>query len=239
MTERPVILLAAHGERGGAGRNARLAEITEAVARALPQADVGSVLVNLDGVVERALDACGSRPVIVLPLLFSDGFFYAQRLKPFVSGRGRVLASPLAFWPGFAPLIADNLAHRLLATSVDPRVILVAHGSKSKPGGASFAAAERVAGQLRQRYGQVITGFLEEPPFAADLLRQAEPPYSLVGLFLGEGRHGADDFDALAASAPEIPAAAFTVGGLPGLVGLVQDEAARRLAGVGRGLSNG
>jgi hypothetical protein len=58
MTDRPVILLAAHGERGGAANNARLAGIVDQVAAAIPQADVGSILVNVEGVVARAIEAC-------------------------------------------------------------------------------------------------------------------------------------------------------------------------------------
>lgn len=229
MTDRPIILLAAHGERGGAGQNARLAALVETLSARFPDADVGSVLVNIDGLVERTLAACGDRPVLVLPLLFSDGFFYAERLKPHVVGPRRRLAPPLAFWPGFAPLLADNLALRLISSSVDPRVILVAHGSKT-PNNASAASAHRVAAQLQARYGAISVGFLEQAPFASDLAASVEPPYSIVGLFLGEGRHGGDDFDVLAASARAPPVAAFTAGHLPGLGTLVGDEAETRLA---------
>ena len=38
MNDRPVILLAAHGERGGAANNERLAGIVDQVAQALPEA---------------------------------------------------------------------------------------------------------------------------------------------------------------------------------------------------------
>ena len=59
--ERPVVLLAAHGERGGAGNNARLAALVAEVAGLMPDADVGSVLVSVDGLVEKTLAACGTR----------------------------------------------------------------------------------------------------------------------------------------------------------------------------------
>ena len=73
MTDRPVILLAAHGERGGAANNARLAGIVEAVGAAIPEADVGSVLVNVEGVVERALEACGARRCSACRCCFRTG----------------------------------------------------------------------------------------------------------------------------------------------------------------------
>ncbi len=226
MTDRPVILLAAHGERGGAAKNERLAEITEAVGKALPEADVGSVLVNVEGLVAKTLAACGDRTVLCLPLLFSDGYFYEQRLKPHFSG-AQTLAPPLALWRSFGPFLADNLALRLISHSADPRVVLVAHGSKTP--GRSAECARKVAAQLQARYGRVEVGFLEEAPFASDVIAKVEPPYSCVGLFLGEGLHGGVDFDVLVSGAPTAATAAFTAGELPGLPSLIAAEARERL----------
>ena len=225
--ERPVILLAAHGERGGAANNARLAGLVEQVGAAIPEADVGSVLVNLEGVVERALDACGQRPVLCLPLLFSDGFFFEKRLKPFFSAEGRTLAPPMALWPSFAPFLADNLALRTISHAADPRVVLVAHGSQKS--GRSAASARVVAQHMQARYGRVEVGFLEEPPFATDVAAAAEPPWVAIGLFLGDGLHGGEDFDVLVSSAIHRPMAAFTAGELPGLGNLIAAEARRLL----------
>lgn len=223
MSDRAVILLAAHGERGGAANNARLAEVVRQVGEAVPEADVGSVLVNVEGVVERALAACGARPVLVLPLLFSDGFFFAHRLKPFVTGPGRTLRAPLALWRGFAPFLADNLALRTISHAADPRVVLVAHGSKTP--GRSSACARQVALAMQARYGRIETGFLEEPPFAADVVAATDAPWAAIGLFLGEGVHGGEDFDVLVSTAKQQPIAAFTVGELPGLPSLLSNEA--------------
>jgi hypothetical protein len=64
MADRPVILLAAHGERGGAAKNTRLAGLVDDVGKALPDADVGSVLVNVEGLVAKTVAACGQRPVL-------------------------------------------------------------------------------------------------------------------------------------------------------------------------------
>src|SRR6185295_12373179 len=131
--------------------------------------------------------ACGERPVLCLPLMFSDGYFFTERLKPHFNTPARVLAPPLALWPGFAPMLSDNLALRMIAHAVDPRVVLVAHGSK-KPG-ASGVVARRVGGLIQGRYGSVEVGFLEEAPFARDVLAKVRAPYAMVGLFFGEGMH--------------------------------------------------
>ena len=227
MSERPVILLAAHGERGGAANNARLAGIVDAVSALVPEADVGSVLVNVEGVTERALAACGERTVLCLPLLFSDGYFYEQRLKPVFTAANHRLAPPLALWRSFAPFLADNLALRTISHAVDPRVVLVAHGSKQT--GRSAACARQVAGLMQARYGRLEVGFLEEAPFAAEVVAQAEAPWSAIGLFLGDGMHGGEDFDVLVSTAKHRPVAAFTAGELPGLAGLIAAEARDRL----------
>jgi sirohydrochlorin ferrochelatase len=227
MTDRPVILLAAHGERGGAARNARLAQIVEEVEKAIPEADVGSVLVNVEGLVAKTLKACGERPVLGLPLLFSDGFLYAERLKPHFNTPRQKLAAPLALWRAFAPFLADNLALRVISPAADPRVVVIAHGSKQP--GRSAECARRVAAGVQARYGRVEVGFLEEAPFAKDVIARTEPPWSAVGLFLGEGLHGGEDFDVLVSSAPTPPVAAFTAGELPGLPALIAAEARSRL----------
>ena len=228
MAERPVILLAAHGERGGAANNERLARIVEAVGALVPEADVGSVLVNVEGLTEKTLAACGTRPVLCLPLLFSDGFFYEKRLMPAFTGESHVLAPPLALWRSFAPFLADNLALRTISHSADPRVVLVAHGSKQT--GRSAVCARQVAALMQARYGRIEVGFLEEAPFASEVVAQIEAPWSAVGLFLGEGMHGGEDFDVLTVTAKQRPVAAFTVGELPGLPGLIAAEARERLA---------
>ncbi|MEQ1608124.1 MAG: hypothetical protein ABL956_04010 [Hyphomonadaceae bacterium] len=227
MTDRPVILLAAHGERGGAANNARLACLVGQVGAALPDADVGSILVNVEGVMERTLRACGTRPVLCLPLLFSDGYFYEQRLKPAFAAPAHVLAPPLAMWRSFAPFLADNLALRTISHAADPRVVLVAHGSKRS--GRSAACARQVAALMQARYGLIEVGFLEEAPLARDVIAATEPPWSAVGLFLGEGMHGGEDFDVLVSTAPTAPVSAFTAGELPGLGGLIVAEARDRL----------
>jgi sirohydrochlorin ferrochelatase len=227
MTDRPVILLAAHGERGGAANNARLAGLVDEVAEGVPEADVGSVLINVEGVVERAVAACGARRLVVLPLLFSDGYFFEQRLKPFVTGAGQALAPPLGLWPSFAAFLSDNLALRTISHAADPRVALIAHGSK-RPG-RSAACARIVAQQMQARYGRVEVGFLEESAFAQDVVAGIEPPWAAVGLFLGEGMHGGEDFDVLVATARHPPVAAFTAGELPGLSNLIVAEARDRL----------
>jgi hypothetical protein len=161
-------------------------------------------------------------------LLFSDGFFFERRLKSALTGARHTLAPPLALWRSFAPFLMDNLALRTISHAADPRVVLVAHGSKQS--GRSAACARQVAGLMQARYGRLEVGFLEQEPFAADLIGKIEPPWSAIGLFLGDGMHGGEDFDVLATTAKHRPVAAFTAGELTGLPGLIAAEARERLA---------
>lgn len=224
---RPVVILAAHGERGGAGDNQRLQSLADAVAEDLPEADVAWVLVNDPEAVPRFLEAIGERPAVFLPLLFSDGFFYRERLKPYVIGSSRHLSEPLAFWPEFSVFLADNLAHRLAAQLADPRIVLVAHGSKSSS--ASADAARSVAGALQGRFGRVEPAFLEEAPLAQQALKEVDPPFAMIGLFFGDGMHGGEDFARLVSEAPNRPVVSFTIGELPGLADLVGRKARQEL----------
>ena len=175
-----------------------------------------------------AFAACEARRLIVLPLLFSDGYFFGKRLKPFVTGPAQTLAAPLALWPSFAPFLSDNLALRTISHAADPRVALIAHGSKTP--GRSAACARIVAQQMQAQYGRIEVGFLEEPPLAVEVAAQMEAPWAAVGLFLGEGMHGGEDFDVLVATAAQPPVAAFTAGELPGLGRLIAAQA-RELLG--------
>ena len=166
--------------------------------------------------------------MVVLPLLFSDGFFFQQRLKPHVGGPRQHLFEPLAFWPEFPVFLADNLAARLLGRLADPRVVLVAHGSGKSD--ASARAAAKVAEGMQKRFGQIQPAFLEEEPFAQDAISAVVPPYAVVGLFFGAGMHGEDDFSSLISGAPAPPETHFTVGELPGLTDLVARKALAGLA---------
>ncbi len=225
---KPVIVLAAHGERGGARDDERLKTLAEAVNASVPGAEVTWTRVNDEQETEALFRRLDGRDLIVLPLLFSDGFFFEKRLRPHVRGPGQLLLEPLAFWPEFPVFLADNLAARLLGRLADPRVVLVAHGSGKSD--ASARAAARVAEGMQKRFGQIQPAFLEEEPFAQDAISAIASPYAIVGLFFGAGMHGEDDFSRLISGAPTPPEAHFTVGELPGLTDLVARKALAALA---------
>lgn len=191
----------------------------------VPTAEIVCVRVNDEDEVERGLAPLRERSTIVLPLLFSDGFFVRQRLRPQLSGARQRLAEPMVFWPELSALVVQRVRE---ACGESGAVVLVAHGSSKSS--ASSEAAARFAESLSGGAGEVCAGFLEEPPFAHEVLASASGEYALVGLFFGAGKHGAEDFSALADGASNRPRVAFTVGELPELPDVVARKALTELA---------
>ena len=217
----PVIVLAAHGERRGPGTNRRLHALAAALQARLPDTPVRPSRVNEPASTLTAI--AGAERAIVLPVLFSDGFFYT-RLRSEVSESGWSLAPPLALWPEFAPFLSRQI------DETGAPVLLVAHGSK-RPGRSSAVAIE-LAGTLAADGRDVRCGFLEEQPFAAAVAAEMEGPFALVGLFFGEGLHGGEDFRALS----DMPGVrrAVTVGDMPGLDDLFETRIRKMLATIPR-----
>jgi len=215
---RPVIVLAAHGERHpGPSATRRLPALTPRLQPRLPQADIRCSLVNEPGSTTAAIGS--AKHALVLPLLFSDGFFF-EKLRSELAMDGHLLASPLALWPEFAPFISQ-------ATSpADCPLVLVAHGSK-RPGRSS-QVARQIARDLSSSGRDVRCGFLEEPPIAQSVAAELNGPFDLFGLFFGDGLHGGGDFRALA-SLPGVRRA-ITGGEIPGLDQLIETKARECLA---------
>lgn len=230
---RGLVLLAAHGDGGegaqggaGPGRDPALFRLQADLAKRLVPAEVKVARAMRDGEVARALAGPGAGRAVVLPLLFSDGYVLSERIRPAALAAGAVCAPPMIDWPGFAQLVVEGIARRVEGGRTEG-VLVVAHGSKRS--GASAASARGLAGRLEGRFGPVEAAFLEEAPYAADRLTAAARPLAVVGLFLGSGRHGGEDFGRLVRGAGAPPAAAFTIGDLPELGAFVADEARRRL----------
>ncbi|MEZ5937093.1 MAG: hypothetical protein R3C52_02610 [Hyphomonadaceae bacterium] len=248
------MFLAAHGERRAEGpgegpgdrddetpRDARLLSLCDSVSDLLGGVETAPLLASDADATARSLARAGARPVVVLPLLFSDGYFFT-RLRAALETAGpagaiRRLGEPMIRWPGFAAMLEDEIRRAAGAPS-DLHLVLIAHGSKT-PGGASAQSARALAARLAPSFASVACGFLEEAPFAAEFVSAAPAPYGLAGLFLGEGLHGRDDFGALVEGAVRLPAFAFTAGALPGLARLIADRARTELETLTGGRAGG
>ncbi len=169
----------------------------------MPEADVGSILVNVDG--RGREDAGGVRgaagavpAAAVLGRVFLSaapeaGFSWRRttswRRRWRCGGRSR------RSWWTISPCARSR-------HSVDPRVVLVAHGSK-QTGTVGGMCAAWSHGRCRRAMAALEVGFLEEAPFASEVVARTDPPWSAIGLFLGEGLHGGEDFDVLVSTAQQ------------------------------------
>lgn len=194
------LLIAAHGERQpGAGNDStfRIARAVEA--KGLSEVAVG--FINGAPTVAEALASLAACTVIVYPLFASNGYFTRDRLVQILdeaNGQGRAIQilQPLGLDPGLPKLLAGRATDVARECGLSPdafTVILLAHGSRRNP--ASREATERVAREIAtfRRCWEVRVAFLEELPHLEEVARTCLGPTIVVGMFSGEGLHGARD----------------------------------------------
>lgn len=221
--DQPTVLIVTHGSRGPLADPDEAGRFARAVSQLVDGVDVQAATLSEEGAWERALDGLSGRPTLVIPHFMSDGYFYANRVKPLVIDALHTLAQPTALWPEFAPFLAAELSARADERLDRCDILLVAHGSEA--GGASARTAHRIAADLDARLNRPVGAtracFLEEPPFAAEAFTTQQRTFVAIGLFVGAGRHGRADFEKAVAKAPRPPIASFIVADAAGLDRLV------------------
>ena len=203
------LLLAAHGERHADADNAGVASLARRLATEGVAAEVTPGFVKGTPSVGAAIRALTTRDVIVYPLFLADGYFTRVALPRLIdkarhddSTRAITVLPPLGLEPALVDVVADETVAATHARGIHPEemtVVLLAHGSTKD--GASWAAAEQLADHLHERWcfrdGRVA--LLEEPPSLAEAVADVQGPIVVVGLFAGEGMHGANDAGRLVA----------------------------------------
>ncbi len=176
--------------------------------------------------------------MVIYPLFMADGYFVNKAIpRQFAPHEDRDLTvlTPLGLHPGLPSLVAQLAVDTARAAGVDARLhelLLAAHGSKHEP--ASRLATDDVAGKLRQldRFAGVSVSFLEEAPFVADQLAAISRPVIVVGLFAGQGMHGAGDVpEAVRESGREDVILADPLVASPALAELVSEQIESLVAG--------
>ena len=224
----PAVLLAAHGETGGARDNLLLARVATQVATRLPDLPVTCGVLNGAPALEEALVALAGRHLLVHPFFMSDGYFVRQALPK------RLQESPVAGWAMLTPLGLLPALPALIAGEIAANrheILIVSHGATKSD--RSRLATEAFAEALRRELpGRTIAcGFLEEEPFADQAIARLGPGAQLVSFFAGEGAHGRSDLTRLVAESgkPDL-AVTDSVGALPGIVDLIVAELRLALA---------
>jgi sirohydrochlorin ferrochelatase len=200
------LVLAAHGDRGSAFRNAVLRRHTEALSAPGICAKVDAGVLNGEPLLQDVLRdaACGGiEQLLVYPFFMSGGYF-VKKVLPERIALARI-SQPVTI---LAPLGLDpRLPRLLLRRSLDSakeagfaagtaRLLIVGHGSKFGRASAEATREAAAAVSASGAFGKVVTAFLEEPPFLADALNSEQTPTVVAGFFSGEGMHGHDDVPA-------------------------------------------
>ena len=195
------LLIAAHGERRPDATNYGVKRIAQAVSARRLVAEVGVGFINGTPGIGEAFAALTAPRVMVYPLFASSGYFTRDRLVQLLDeanaeGRDVEVLPPLGLDPGLPDLVLDRATTVARACGFVPEastVILLAHGSRRNT--ASREATEQVARAIEGRAGfrGVGIALLEERPFMDEAMALVQGPAVVVGMFSGEGMHGAGD----------------------------------------------
>ena len=201
---RTALLIAAHGERGGEGAGANN-QAPFRIARGLSArgltSEVAVGFIRGEPSIKDALGTLTAPNIIVYPLFVANGYFTRDRLAQLLdeaNGEGRKVdvMAPLGLDPGLPDLAVTFAARAACEHGLEPRacnVILLAHGSKKNP--ASRQSTERMTHALEANgsFRSARSAFLEESPSLQTAVTGIQGPIVVVGMFSGEGLHGAKD----------------------------------------------
>jgi sirohydrochlorin ferrochelatase len=208
------VVLCAHGDRRGVDRNSALSRIQQYVEQNPKIAGCDIALLSEPDMLEQCLSKIEGH-VIVVPMLFSDGYFYEKILRALSEAKleHKDLLDPIHMWPNLISEVVKSLKYR--------DCMLVAHGSKRSS--ASRKGCEFFADHMQKKNSNlgITQAFLEEAPFANDAIEGLDQPASLVGLFMGSGLHGGEDWGELIAAREGMETQHFTIGEMETLPDIV------------------
>ena len=220
------LLIAAHGERQPDAANESVQRIARALAERGVADEVAAGFINGRPAIGEALGALTARRIIVYPLFASSGYFTRDRLVQLIDDANTLdrrieILPPLGLDPGLPDLVIGRLAgvvreQRFAGETC--AAVLLAHGSRRNP--ASREATELLAQEIagRAAFRDVRIAFLEERPFLDEAMRSLEGPAVVMGLFSGEGLHGARDAPRLVAQLARADVVyAGVIGNAPGI----------------------
>lgn len=226
-------LLVVHGSPSDdAPQQVAVAALADRVADRLPGWRVEGTTLATPGVLDAALDRLdGPRMgALIVPVFMADGWFTQTQLPERIAAAGHgglAQLAPLGTLPAFHDLALDGALRGCAAGRLDPAtvtVVLAAHGARKHP--APAAATHRAADHMRaaQRFRAVLPAFVEEPPFLADVLGDADAPAICLPYFALAAGHVTGDLtdaaETVRFTGPILP----HLGAHPGLPALIAAE---------------
>ena len=199
-TERPGVILVAHGSAKSGASAEPVLELARALRPGFPE--VRTAFWKEEPFLHQALDTVRAASVIVLPVFLAEGYFtrtVVPRELGLRPGPNRVGARPVHLLPplGTSPALAALVADRARAAAppganlADALLVVLGHGTPRHPGSADavLAACARLAAQ--GRFARVAPAFIDQEPGIADALAGArEPLVLLVPFLVAAGWHG-------------------------------------------------
>lgn len=224
------VVLAAHGERRPEARNENVKRIERALAQKGFAAQVTAGFISGQPSVREALDMVTAPRAFVYPLFAANGYFTRDRLARLVDeadsrNRATRILTPLGLDPGLPALLFERAAEQAHAHGFGraAALVLLGHGSRRYP--QSSEAASRLAQAIRSRgwFSAVEVALLEQHPFLHEAVAPFHQPVIVVGLFSGDGLHGAIDARRVIAELGRDDVVYIgAMGALPGVEGLVE-----------------
>lgn len=189
-------IIVSHGQPSDpAPAEASLADFAAKVARALPDWQIESATLANPSALDRAFAKTGPG-AIIYPLFMTKGWFTSDALQDRIAERAAHVALPFGLDPDL-----PNMARGVLTTAAatqgwptnETRVFIAAHGSGRSPASSQNTRAFADALMRYTRFAELRIGFVEEPPYLADMAFDLGPHSLCLPFFAAAGGHVLDD----------------------------------------------
>ena len=234
------VVLAAHGDRGGAAPNSTLRSHRDRLQAMGVFRTVTAGVLNGEPSLESALlatQAAGAQRIAVYPMFMAAGYFTNMVLPERIAAVGldrqcRIL-EPLGQDLRIPSLLLDEARAAAAAAGLEPaatRLLIVGHGSKLGPASANATREVASAVARLQSFMSVETAFLEELPFVDAALAGERPPTVVSGFFSGDGLHAQEDVPEAIAEAGGRAVYAGSIGRSAELASIIRDAVEMAMA---------
>lgn len=226
-----VLVIAAHGDRGGEAPNSLLLAHAGTLATSGTFQRVTAGVLKGEPSLETALSEAAADEtarLMIYPLFMARGYFTETVLAERIAGAGlgdrAIILPPLGADPAVPPLLlrqAIGAACSAGWATSETRLVVAGHGSKFSR--ASAAATRRAALAMLSvsPFADVEIGLLEEPPFLGDVLAATGRQTVVTGFFSGDGLHAGEDVPGAIRAASANAVYAGSAGSLPEIPGIV------------------